>query len=95
MAEKQNNKRHESTIDKYFAQTSKAYKHGLRKTRKQETIFRLQLSRLEIQTKTETKDSISILLTTAKPFPSQKVLLNQCKGINSFAISLLKQLENS
>ena len=26
MAEKQNNKRHESTIDKYFAQTAKAYK---------------------------------------------------------------------
>ncbi len=26
MAEKENNKRHESTIDKYFAQTAKAYK---------------------------------------------------------------------
>lgn len=26
MAEKQNNQRHESTIDKYFAQTAKAYK---------------------------------------------------------------------
>ena len=26
MAEKENNQRHESTIDKYFAQTAKAYK---------------------------------------------------------------------
>ena len=26
MAEKENNQRHKSTIDKYFAQTSKAYK---------------------------------------------------------------------
>lgn len=26
MAEKENNQRHESTIDKYFTQTSKAYK---------------------------------------------------------------------
>lgn len=41
-------------------------RHGLRKTRKKETIFRLQLRRLETQTKTDTKDSISILLTTVK-----------------------------
>ena len=45
--------------------------------------------------KTETKDSIFILLTTVKPLTSQMELLKQCKGINSFARSLLQQLENS
>lgn len=71
MAEKENNQRHESTIDKYFAQTSKAYKTWLRKTRKRETICRLHLRRLEIQTKTENNDSISILLTTVRAVSSQ------------------------
>ena len=46
-------------------------RHGQRKTRKKETICRLQLRRLEIQMKTETKDSIFILLTTVKPVTSQ------------------------
>lgn len=95
MAEKQNNKRHESTIDKYFREPQMVSRHGLRKTRKKETICRLHLRRLEIQTKTEAKDSVFILLTTVKPVTSQTELLNQCKGINSFAISLLKQQENS
>ena len=81
------NKRHESTIDKYFAQTAKAYKTWAEEDEEAETICRLQLSRMEIQTKTETKDSICILLTTVKQVPSQKELLNQCKGINSFALS--------
>lgn len=70
-------------------------RHGLRKTRKKETIFRLQLRRLDIQTKTDTKDSISILLTTARPISSQAELHRQWKRTDSFAILLSKQQENS
>lgn len=89
------NQRHESTIDKYFEEPQTVTRHGLRKTRKKESICRLQLRRLEMQTKTETKDLISILLTTVKSVSSQTELLNQCKGMNSFARSFLQQLENS
>lgn len=53
------------------------------------------MRQLEMQMKTETKDSIFILLTTVKPLTSQMELLKQCKGINSFVRSLLQQLENS
>ena len=70
-------------------------RYGLRKTRKEDSICRLHMRRLEMQTKTETKDSISILLTTVKPVSSQTELLKQCEGMNSFVLSLLKQLENS
>ena len=48
-----------------------------------------------MQMKTETKDSIFILLTTVKPLTTQMELLKQCKGMNSFARSFLQQLENS
>lgn len=70
-------------------------RHGQKKPKKKDAICRLQYSRLEMQMKTETKDSIFILLTTVKPLTSQMELLKQCKGINSFARSLLQQLENS
>nr|DAR14376.1 MAG TPA: hypothetical protein [Caudoviricetes sp.] len=48
-----------------------------------------------MQMKTETKDSIFILLTTVKPLTSQMELNRQWKRTDSFAILLSKQQENS
>lgn len=96
MAEKQNNQRHESTIDKYFSRTADGFKAWAEEEEEERNYLQIALeTRLEIQTKTETKDTIFILLTTVKPVTSQTELLNQCKGINSFALSLLKQQKNS
>lgn len=91
MAEKANNKRHKSTIDKYFERTAKAYTNGSRKTMKKETICRLRLRQLEIRTKMEIKDSIFTSLTPAEPTSSQVDLCNQCREINSFASLSLEQ----
>jgi hypothetical protein len=78
MAEKENNQRHKSTIDKYFSRTADGYKVWAEEDKEEEAFYRLQLRRLEIQTKTDAKDSISILLTPVRPISSQAESLKQC-----------------
>lgn len=42
MAEKENNQKHKSTIDKYFSRTADGYKAWQKKPKKKDAICRLQ-----------------------------------------------------
>lgn len=75
MAQKENNQRHESTIDKYFARTAHGYKAWAEEDEEGRNFLQIAARQLEIRTKKETKVTTSILLTPARSVSSQAELL--------------------
>lgn len=96
MSEKENKQKHKSTIDKYFSRTADGYNAWAEEAEEERCYLQAAIE----PTGDADEDGnqgfdFFILLTTVKPLTSQMELLKQCEGINSFARSLLQQLENS
>lgn len=91
MAEKENNQRRESTINKYFSKTADAYRAWAEEDEEERNYLQIAAETTGDADENGTKVSIFILLTMGKPVSLLAELLKQWKRTNSFARSLLRQ----
>lgn len=95
MAEKESNQKHKSTIDKYFRRTADGFKAWAEEAEEERCYLQAAIEPTGDADEDGNQGFDFHIATTVKPLTSQMELLKQCKGINSFARSLLQQLENS
>lgn len=96
MAEKENKQKHKSTIDKYFSRTADGYKAWAEEAEEERCYLQAAIE----PTGDADEDGnqgfdFHIAYHGKTAYLADGELLKQCEGINSFARSLLQQLENS
>lgn len=91
MAEKEKQSEHKSTIDKYFSRTADGFKAWAEEAEVERNYLQVAAETTGDTDEKETKDSIFILPTTARPISSQAELLKQWKGMKTFVRLSLQQ----